>query len=176
MALLISSLLKPDWLVSPGFLLSYLATFGIVYLLPKIKLKTAIAKYTVYPFLASFLAQIFTIPVSSLFFGNVSLLSPLSNLVFLPLVFIFLSETLLAVLFSFLRLYLLSSRFSACAHVIAQIIIKLAAKISSLPFASISFHPKIFLIPIYYLIITLIILFLEIRKDDSNGVDVRNIM
>lgn len=175
-ALLISSLLRPDWLVSPGFLLSYLATFGIVYLLPKIKLKTAIAKYTAYPFLASFLAQIFTIPVSSLFFGNISLLSPLSNLVFLPLVFIFLSETLLALLFSFLRLYLLSSRFSACAHVIAQIIIKLAAKISSLPFASISFHPKIFLIPIYYLIITLIILFWEIGKDDSNGVDVRNIM
>lgn len=175
-ALLISSLFKPEWVTSPGFLLSYLATLGILYFLPKIKIKTIVARYTLYPLLASLFAQILTIPISSLFFGNISLLSPFTNLVFLPLVFIFLSETLLALLFSFLKLYLLSSRFSACAHILGQIIAKLAGKISSLSFASIEFRPKTFLIPIYYLIITLIILFLEIRKDDGNGVDVRNIM
>jgi len=163
-ALLISSLFKPEWLISPGFLLSYLATFGIIYALPKIKLKTHIAKYTVYPFLASVVAQVFTIPVSSSFFGNISVLSPLSNIIFLPLTFIFLSETLLVILFSFLKIPPLSSSFSACAHFIAQLITKLTAKISSIPLASVSFHPKIFLILIYYLIITLVILIMEIRK------------
>ncbi|HHF53227.1 MAG TPA: ComEC/Rec2 family competence protein [candidate division WOR-3 bacterium] len=163
-ALLISSLFKPEWLTSPGFLLSYLATFGIIYVLPKIKLKTCIAKYTVYPFLASVVAQVFTIPVSSSFFGNISILSPISNIIFLPLTFIFLSETLLAILFSFLKFPLLSSRFSACAHFIAQLITKLTTKISSIPSASVSFHPKIFIIFIYYLIITLVILIMEIRK------------
>lgn len=163
-ALLISALFKPEWLISPGFLLSYLATFGIIYVLPKIKLKTYIAKYTVYPFLASIVAQVFTIPVTSSYFGNISLLSPLSNLIFLPFTFIFLSETFLTLLFSFLNITFLSTRFSACAHFVAQLITKLAVKISSIPLASINFHPKIFLVLIYYLIIAMVIFIMEMRK------------
>lgn len=64
-----------------GFQLSFLAVMGLIYLEPLIKslIKSDIVS-------ATFAAQIFTLPLMIYNFGNVSFVSPIANLLILPIV------------------------------------------------------------------------------------------
>ena len=65
-----------------GFQLSFLAVLGLIYLEPLIKMlvKTSILSTT-------FAAQIFTMPIMVYNFGNISFVSPITNLLILPIVY-----------------------------------------------------------------------------------------
>jgi len=64
-----------------GFQLSFLAVLGLIYLEPVIKkfVKISILSTT-------FAAQIFTLPIMIYNFGNISFVSPITNLLILPIV------------------------------------------------------------------------------------------
>jgi len=65
-----------------GFQLSFLAVMGLIYLEPLIKIfvKNSILSTT-------FAAQIFTLPIMVYNFGNISFVSPITNLLVLPIVY-----------------------------------------------------------------------------------------
>ncbi|MEK7658442.1 MAG: ComEC/Rec2 family competence protein [Patescibacteria group bacterium] len=74
-----------------GFQLSFLAVLGLIYLEPLIKDFIKIftrdkAKNFVSIISATFAAQIFTLPIMIYNFGNISLVSPITNILILPIV------------------------------------------------------------------------------------------
>ncbi len=82
-------LYNPFYLTDKGFILSYLAVYGIVYLQPKIlsiwKVKSAIA-YKVWEFTSvSIAAQIMTLPVSLYLFGKFPNYFIIANWIVIPL-------------------------------------------------------------------------------------------
>jgi ComEC/Rec2-related protein len=92
---------NPSWLFNLGFQLSYLATFGILALFPIIaKIRVPkILRYPFYSLLVSLSAQIFTTPLLLFTFGWVSPLGLFFNLVFVPLLALILTESILSLLF-----------------------------------------------------------------------------
>ncbi|MCX6720765.1 MAG: ComEC/Rec2 family competence protein [Candidatus Staskawiczbacteria bacterium] len=79
-----------------GFQLSFLAVLGLMYLEPLIKRfinyftlqsEESSAKELISIVSATFAAQIFTLPIMVYNFGNVSLVSPITNLLILPIVY-----------------------------------------------------------------------------------------
>jgi competence protein ComEC len=126
---------NPSYLFNISFELSYLAVMGIALLSP---LLTEI--FPIFPLslrktlVATLSAQIFTFPIVVKEFGVVSLVSPLVNLIVIPLLFPLL---LLSLLLSFLyflplSLYQIVLPF---LHLIAFFILKAIAIFSSLPIA-----------------------------------------
>jgi competence protein ComEC len=83
----ITSLYNPGYLTDLGWLLSFLAFFGIMVLAPAMEArlgnpKPILAKL----FIESLAAQIMTIPLILFIFGQFSIISPIANLLVLPLV------------------------------------------------------------------------------------------
>jgi len=72
-------IIKPDWLTSISFQLSYAATFGMLLFAPKSQPKGLLG-YCLTDLRISIAAQIFTAPIIFLYFRQVSLISPLANL------------------------------------------------------------------------------------------------
>ena len=78
---------KPDYLTDLGWLLSFLAFFGIMVLAPAYSARFGEPRHTVTKlFLETSAAQIMTIPLILYMFGDFSVVAPLSNVVVLPLV------------------------------------------------------------------------------------------
>ncbi len=78
---------KPSYLTDLGWLLSFLAFFGIMVLAPAALArlgnpKPVLAKL----FIESLSAQILTIPLILYFFGDLSIVAPITNLILLPMV------------------------------------------------------------------------------------------
>jgi len=77
----------PAYLTDLGWLLSFLAFFGILVVAPAIEARLHHPKsILVRLFIESFTAQILTLPLILFIFGQLSIVAPLSNLVILPLV------------------------------------------------------------------------------------------
>lgn len=81
LSLIFISLIFPKWLTSISLLLSYGATLGIIFFGPKAnddgikkELKTTIS------------AQIFTVPIIFIYFKQISLIAPLSNILVAPII------------------------------------------------------------------------------------------
>jgi competence protein ComEC len=89
-----------------GFKLSIGAVFGITLLVPQLaraggqrrSIGAKLRHYTLTGLLASFSAQVFTLPILLYHFGRVSVLGPVSNLVVLPLVTLIVAAGLEALL------------------------------------------------------------------------------
>lgn len=78
---------NPGYLTDLGWLLSFLAFFGILVLAPAVEARLGHPKPAVIRLaIESCCAQIITLPLIMYVFGNLSLVAPLSNLVLLPLV------------------------------------------------------------------------------------------
>ena len=78
---------KPAYLYDLGWMLSYLAFFGILVLAPAIQARLAWKKRAgVSMFIETVSAQIMTTPLIMLIFGNLSIVAPFSNVFVLPLV------------------------------------------------------------------------------------------
>jgi len=87
----------PGYLTDLGWLLSFLAFFGILVLAPAVEARLNHPKSVlVRLFIESFTAQILTIPLILYFFGQLSIISPITNLVILPLVPLAMAVTFVA--------------------------------------------------------------------------------
>ncbi len=83
----ITAAADPKYLTDLGWLLSYLAFFGILVVAPAVEARLGHPKpVLIRLFIESFTAQILTIPLILYFFGQLSIVAPLTNLVILPLV------------------------------------------------------------------------------------------
>jgi len=88
---------EPNYLSDLGWLLSFLAFFGILVVAPAIEARLGHPKSVlVRLFIESFTAQILTLPLILLFFGQLSIVAPLTNLVILPLVPLAMAVTFVA--------------------------------------------------------------------------------
>ena len=82
-----TALAKPDYLTDLGWLLSFLAFYGILVLAPAIWQRFGEPKSILFKLLIeSICAQILTIPLILFTFGQLSSVSPITNLLILPLV------------------------------------------------------------------------------------------
>ncbi len=100
----LSLLINPLWAFDHGFLLSYLATGGILFLYPTIFnfLRTKyefLNKYIISPLIVSFSAQIFVFPYILYFFKYLSLISTISNLILTPLLTLTIISSFLFLIF-----------------------------------------------------------------------------
>jgi competence protein ComEC len=77
----------PKYLTDLGWLLSFLAFFGILVLAPAVEARLGHPKLVVARlFIESFTAQILTLPLILYFFSQLSIVAPITNLIVLPLV------------------------------------------------------------------------------------------
>ena len=82
-----TSLIKPDYLTDLGWLLSFLAFYGILVLAPAIWHRFGQPKSILTRLLIeSVCAQMLTLPLILFIFGQLSIVAPLTNLLILPLV------------------------------------------------------------------------------------------
>ncbi len=100
----LSLLINPSWAFDHGFLLSYLATGGILFLYPQFfnSLKTKyefLNKYIISPLIVSFSAQVFVFPYILYFFKYFSSISIISNLILTPLLTLTITSSFLFLIF-----------------------------------------------------------------------------
>jgi competence protein ComEC len=82
-----TALVKPSYLTDLGWLLSFLAFYGILVLTPAIWTRFGEPKSIIIKLLTESLsAQIMTLPLILFIFGQLSIVAPLSNVLILPLV------------------------------------------------------------------------------------------
>jgi competence protein ComEC len=83
----VTAAVEPAYLTDLGWLLSFLAFFGILVVAPAVEARLHHPKSVLIRlFIESFIAQILTLPLILFMFGQLSIVAPLSNLVILPLV------------------------------------------------------------------------------------------
>lgn len=137
----------PLQMFDAGFQLSYAAVFSMVYFYPKLALlikkipesleEVKAIDYVLKLFAISLSAQIGTIPFTAYFFGRVSLVSLVANLVVVPLVEIIVTIGFVAVLVGTCTLWL-SSCFSEINNLLAWFTLKFVLLSSAIPHATVS--------------------------------------
>lgn len=156
-----------------GFILSFSATLGLVFLVPVLrrfapkKINIHILKWSAETLVQTGAATIFTVPIILIVFGNLSLVSPLANLLILPAV-------PLATVLVFVSA-LLSMAHAGAGAILGALsslpltyIIGIAELLSKIPLGSISFGPfwaKILVLSIPATIL-LIKFLLKVRKKE----------
>jgi len=129
-----------------GFQLSFAAFFGLLLSAPLLRKKISWWREA---FLITLICQLFTWPISSYYFGVVSLVAPLANLlsawIFAPL-FIILP---IALLFSGLG-NLVALIFFWPAYLLTRYLLTVARICANLPFAAVDYQINFYLIFIYY--------------------------
>lgn len=115
-AALIILLLDTRQLFNPGFQLSFVAVISIVMLFPimsKIKnllpddlRKNRLLQNVIDLFIVSFSAAIGTLPFTSYYFGKISVIGLVANLIIVPLMGVVLSMGIMFIIFSFISVYL----------------------------------------------------------------------
>ncbi len=119
LALFLQVLLRPEAVLSLGFQLSHLAVLGLALVLPALRLPPGPKGYLLGGLAASLAAQAFLVPLLLHRFGFLPLLTPLTNLLALPLV-------ALLVPLGFLKL-LLGGLLAPLVEPLAQGLLALAA-------------------------------------------------
>ncbi len=90
-----------------GFQLSFAAVFGIIYVAPLFYPLTNFLGQEIGPILSATLAaQLLTLPLISFYFGELSLIAPLANLLILPFIPILMTFSFITILISFLSFWL----------------------------------------------------------------------
>jgi len=150
-----------------GFQLSFLAMMGLIYLQPFFKEKLKILPNFLEMrtnLAATISAQIFTLPILIYNFGNIPLISPISNILILPLLPLI---TILGFIFSFFGIFWFSlgQILSFPGWLILTYIIKIVDFSSKIPFANLTFKNIhwLFLV-ISYLILAFLIWRLKERE------------
>lgn len=91
-AALIILLVKPTELYDIGFQLSFITAWGLIFLVPKVTVffkplhSRLYYKVLIFPFIISVIAQLAALPMTACYFQRMPLISPISNLVIVPLV------------------------------------------------------------------------------------------
>lgn len=143
-----------------GFKLSFLAVLGLIFLDPMLKrgfLKLGFPE-RVLDFLSPTLAaQIMTLPLIAFYFGQISLIAPLANLLVLPLIPLTMFFSFVAGIIPFLS-YFLGKILVLPAWLFLSYEIKVIHWLSLAPWASFSApNVSIFLVFIYYVLVFIFI-------------------
>jgi competence protein ComEC len=125
----------PKFLTDLGWLLSFLAFFGILVLAPAIEARLGHPKRVVARlFIESFAAQILTIPLILFFFSQLSIVSPITNLLILPMVPLAMATSFVAGLAGML-MPAFAGWFAWPAATLLTFMINLINAFAALPFA-----------------------------------------
>lgn len=161
LAALVILLLWPQVLFDLSFILSFAATFGVVFLAPRFyglfPEQVRKSRWGLWLLLSLFVtlsAQMFSTPLILQSFYRLSLVSPLANLIILPLVTLATALGFSRVLSGFLTLSL-SRIFAAANCVVLKGILASASFFAHLPYASLRFGlPVVSLLGLYGLLLS----------------------
>jgi len=166
-------IINPTILFSPGFLLSFSATFGILFLTPKFYrlFKRFLPKYIASSLAATFSVQVYILPVMLYFFKSFAYINVLANLPIVPLAGLSIAlEIMYLILYPiFLPLAVIISEVNI---VTITVIMRIAGFFSNVPMLEVnSFSP--YLIPLYFIFITVTIYFIfeKFETDKENAED-----
>lgn len=159
-----------------GFILSFSATLGLVFLLPVLrrytfkKIDVHLLKWSAETLIQTGAATIFTVPIILIVFGNLSLISPLANLLILPAVPV---ATMAA--FAAATVGMINSGAGQIVGVLAWVpltyIISVAELLSKIPLASVnvsSFWARMLILSIFISVFTLQALWRKKNKKIKN--------
>lgn len=151
-----------------GFQLSFLATLGLIYLLPFFqnlfeKFKPFKILEISYLLAITFSAQIFVLPILIYNFGYFSIISPITNILIVPI-----SSPLMAGGFLLLIFGSIHSSFawliSLPIYLLLEYLVFIVNFLSNLSISYVAIQTSWILIPIYYLILSIFLYCLEKRK------------
>jgi competence protein ComEC len=150
----------------PGFQLSFLSTLGIIlycdkieHLLSIIKLPKLITEVAS----ATFSAQIFILPIIAFYFGRVSILGPLANLIVLPLIPIIMFFSFINIIIGFVNLSL-AHIFSHIPIILILFCIKAGYFLSEIKFAFFEINFNINFVLIYFILLIIVHLIFKNAK------------
>lgn len=159
---------QPLYLFDTGFILSFTATFFIIFLTPIMEsiLKDCLfllPDYLVKSLSVSASAWLGVMPLSAFFFYKISIISILSNILIVPIIGVIIIFALFSIFLSFLFLPL-GNFLALVNNGLISLLIFIGEKLSLLPFAYRDIaQPGILSIAIYYIIIVFIFYSLKYR-------------
>lgn len=173
-------IINPYTLYTPSFFLSFLATLGVVLssgysykinpFLEKHNINRFVKKIISFIYtslLISVFATIFTLPASVYYFGTVSIIAPVTNLLTVNLAFTAMIVTLISLSISFIPLQIFKE-IAEIAFIITDFILKLLTEIikyiGSLKYASITANEIFVYCGILLSLLLLIAYFLALKK------------
>ena len=173
-------LVNPYSLYSPSFYLSFLATLGVVlsskytYLLNPFLNKhhapefvKRILNFVYGSVLISVFATLFTLPASVYYFGVVSIISPLTNLLSVNLAFCAMVATLISLLVSFIPFNIFSyiaEFLFTITDLLLKLLISIVKAIGNLTFATITANENFVYIGLGLSVLLLIIYYISLNK------------
>ena len=144
---------QPGYLTDLGWLLSFLAFFGILVVAPAVEARLGHPKSVLIRlFIESFTAQVLTLPLILFMFGQLSIVAPLSNLVILPLVPLAMAVSFVAGLAGML-VPAFAGWFAWPAMLVLTFITKTIDQFAALPWAGRTDHISLTVMLIMYALI-----------------------
>jgi competence protein ComEC len=161
-AALIQLLINPFLIYDPGFLLSYLAVAGMILMAPIfIRITHFLPRVISFSLSATLGAIIAILPVLAWYFGNIPLVSPISNLLIIPIASLLLPLGLIAFILSALSTTIAIPICYCCAWLL-DALVSINQFMANIPGASITFYTRSPLVIIFYLIsVTILLIILQ---------------
>jgi competence protein ComEC len=153
-----------------GFQLSFAAVCGILFLAPRLERYFSFLGKTVGPvFSATLSAQVFSIPITSYYFGLVSVISPIANILIIPFIPAVMLLGFIAASLGMVSLWL-GRVIGFISWVLLTYFLKVIEYLSSVSFASRSYKvTSIYFIIGYYLILFDIVMMLGNRRRNGKS-------
>lgn len=146
-------------LLQPGFQLSYLAVFSLVYLYPRLydlkrwmppswnRNRVFLALYAL--FCVSLAAGIGTLPLVSILFGRISLIGFLANMIIVPLSNVVLALGMLCIGMSYLSAWI-GGVYATATDELTSLLLWCVTRFSKIPYASVDFRFTPLALILYY--------------------------
>ncbi len=151
-----------------GFQLSFAAVCGILFLAPRLEnLLKAKESYFGRLIIATFSAQVFTIPLISYYFERISIISLIANFFVLPFIPIVMLIGFISSSAGFVSIWL-SEKLSIIVWVVLSYIIKISEFLGSLKIAEIEYSMSFLIIVAVYIVLFEIILIIKKKKKYEN--------
>ena len=159
-------IINPNNMLDLSWQLSFAAFFGVLILSPLIHDFLIPKKYKTNIFFQLFIetlsAQIMTVPIIALYFGTFSFISIITNMVILPLLPITIFFIFMVGLLFFIPT--LATIFAVISNAILKLQIAIINLFASFPIAQSKFKINLQFLLCYYVIIVLLIVFLEYKN------------
>jgi competence protein ComEC len=160
-------LINPKIMLSDiSFQLSFLSTLGLILLMPFfekfmdiLKSRTGISppSFIGDGLMVTLAAQIFTTPITLYYFGRFSLISPLTNVLFLPLIPLIMLASFLALVSSFMFMPWTAVMVALC-WLLMEVLLKGVGFFAAFPFASLDIQNfSLPVMAVYYLVLAFIV-------------------
>lgn len=166
-ALFLMLIINPFWIFSLGFQLSFVATFFIIYLTPRIKEKF-------YPYKGGFIntvsgilsVQIGLFPIQAYYFNRFPIMGLVSNIVLIPLISIALVLGIILIPVSFISVYIAES-LGIVINSLLNIQFYILDLLSSFHLILKLPSPSFWGILIFYIVIAILLRIIDIRNLDN---------